>query len=162
MSELIIQIYSKHILWFEHMLPYFQHWSNQAHPAQFQRLYAYRHRVWTKVLPSQHGAFVGVQSSSGALKHLALKCKSEMFNCVLPINSHTQHGSSVHYWCQRPWEHINRFLAVSRFRGTYQRFWAFVETYPLIKMMIRIMIEINLLKRRNMIPILNSQHITGN
>ena len=30
------------------MLPYFQHWSNQAHPAQFQRLYAYRHRVWTK------------------------------------------------------------------------------------------------------------------
>ena len=36
------------------MLPYFQHWSNQAHPAQFQRLYAYRHRVWTKVLPSQH------------------------------------------------------------------------------------------------------------
>ena len=35
------------------MLPYFQHWSNQAHPAQFQRLYAYRHRVWTKVLPSQ-------------------------------------------------------------------------------------------------------------
>lgn len=72
------------------MLPYFQHWSNQAHPAQFQRLYAYRHRVWTKVLPSQHGAFVGVQSSSGALKHLALKCKSEMFNCVLPINSHTR------------------------------------------------------------------------
>lgn len=90
MSELIIQIYSKHILWFEHMLPYFQHWSNQAHPAQFQRLYAYRHRVWTKVLPSQHGAFVGVQSSSGALKHLALKYKSEMFNCILPINSHTQ------------------------------------------------------------------------
>ena len=38
----------------------------------------------------QHGAFVGVQSSSGALKHLALKCKSEMFNCVLPINSHTR------------------------------------------------------------------------
>ena len=77
------------------MLPYFQHWSNQAHPAQFQRLYAYRHRVWTKVLPSQHGAFVGVQSSSGALKHLALKYKSEMFNCILPINSHTQHGASV-------------------------------------------------------------------
>ena len=72
------------------MLPYFQHWSNQAHPAQFQRLYAYRHRVWTKVLPSQHGAFVGVQSSSGALKHLALKYKSEMFNCILPISSHTQ------------------------------------------------------------------------
>ena len=77
------------------MLPNFQHWSNQAHPAQFQRLYAYRHRVWTKVLPSQHGAFVGVQSSSGALKHLALKYKSEMFNCILPINSHTQHGASV-------------------------------------------------------------------
>ena len=72
------------------MLPYFQHWSNQAHPAQFQRLYAYRHRVWTKVILPQHDAFVGVQSSSGALKHLALKCKSEMFNCVLPINSHTQ------------------------------------------------------------------------
>ena len=36
------------------MLPYFQHWSNQAHTAQFQRLYAYRHRVWTKVLPSLH------------------------------------------------------------------------------------------------------------
>ena len=77
------------------MLPYFQHWSNQAHPAQFQRLYAYRHRVWTKVLPSQHGAFVGVQSSNGALMHLALKYKSEMFNCILPINSHTQHGASV-------------------------------------------------------------------
>ena len=90
MSELIIQIYSKHILWFEHMLPYFQHWSNQAHPAQFQRLYAYRHRVWTKVILPQHDAFAGVQSSSGALKHLALKCKSEMFNYVLPINSHTR------------------------------------------------------------------------
>ena len=73
------------------MLPYFQHWSNQAHPAQFQRLYAYRHRVWTKVILPQHDASVGVQSSSGALKHLALKCKSEMFNCVLPINSHTRH-----------------------------------------------------------------------
>ena len=35
------------------MLPYFQHLSNQAHPAQFQYLYAYRHQVWTKVLPSQ-------------------------------------------------------------------------------------------------------------
>ena len=42
------------------------------------------------VIPPQHDAFVGVQSSSGALKHLALKCKSEMFNCVLPINSHTR------------------------------------------------------------------------
>ena len=75
------------------MLPYFQHWSNQAHPAEFQRLYAYRHRVWTKVLPPQHDAFVGVQSSSGALKHLALKCKSEMFNCVLPTSLHIQHGA---------------------------------------------------------------------
>ena len=46
------------------------------------------------VIPPQHDAFVGVQSSSGALKHLALKCKSEMFNCVLPINSHTLHDAS--------------------------------------------------------------------
>ena len=45
------------------MLPYFQHWSNQAHPAQFQRLYAYRHLVWTKVILPQHNAFVGVQRS---------------------------------------------------------------------------------------------------
>lgn len=75
------------------MLPYFQHWSNQAHPAQFQRLYAYRHRVWTKVLPPRHDAFVGVQSSSGALKRLALKSKSETFSCVLPIDSHTRHGA---------------------------------------------------------------------
>ena len=75
------------------MLPYFQHWSNQAHPAQFQRLYAYRHRVWTKVILPQHDAIAGVQSSSGALKHLALKYKSEMFNCVLPINSHTRHDA---------------------------------------------------------------------
>ena len=45
--------------------------------------------VQVVILP-QHDAFVGVQSSSGALKHLALKCKSEMFNCVLPINSHTR------------------------------------------------------------------------
>ena len=75
------------------MLPNFQHWSNQAHPAQFQLLYAYRHRVWTKVILPQHDASVGVQSSSGALKHLALKCKSEMFNCVLPINSHTRHDA---------------------------------------------------------------------
>ena len=42
------------------------------------------------VIPPQHDAFVGVQSSSGALKHLALKYKSEMLNCVLPINSHTR------------------------------------------------------------------------
>ena len=77
------------------MLPYFQHWSNQAHPAQFQRLYAYRHRVWTKVIPPQRDAFVGVQSSSGALKHLALKCQSEMFNCVSLTNLHTRHGASV-------------------------------------------------------------------
>lgn len=47
------------------------------------------------VIPPQHDAFVGVQSSSGALKHLALKCKSEMFNCVLPINSHTRHDAFV-------------------------------------------------------------------
>ena len=47
------------------------------------------------VTPPQHDASVGVQSSSGALKHLALKCKSEMFNCVLPINSHTQHDASA-------------------------------------------------------------------
>ena len=40
--------------------------------------------------------FEGVQSSSGALKHLALKSKSETFSCVLPINSHTQRfGLSV-------------------------------------------------------------------
>ena len=45
--------------------------------------------VQAVILP-QHDAFVGVQSSSGALKHLALKCKSEMFNCVLPTNSHTR------------------------------------------------------------------------
>ena len=70
------------------MLPYFQHWSNQAHPAQFQRLYAYRHRVWTKVILPQHDASVGVQSSSGALKHLALKCKSEMFSYVSLTNLH--------------------------------------------------------------------------
>lgn len=72
------------------MLPYFQHWSNQAHPAQFQRLYAYRHRVWTKVILPQHDASVGVQSSCGALKRLALKSKSETFSCVLPTNSHTR------------------------------------------------------------------------
>lgn len=75
------------------MLPYFQHWSNQAHPAQFQRLYAYRHRVWTKVLPPQHDAFVGVQSSSGALKRLALKSKSETFSCVSLTSTHTRRGA---------------------------------------------------------------------
>ena len=48
------------------------------------------------VIPPQHDAFAGVQSSCGALKHFALKCKSEMFNCVLPINSHTRRfGLSV-------------------------------------------------------------------
>lgn len=47
------------------------------------------------VIPPQHDAFAGVQSSSGALKHLALKYKSEMFNCVLPINSHTRHDAFV-------------------------------------------------------------------
>lgn len=45
------------------------------------------------MIPPQRDASVGVQSSSGALKHLALKCQSEMFNCVLPINSHTQHDA---------------------------------------------------------------------
>lgn len=48
--------------------------------------------VQSVILP-QHDAIAGVQSSSGALKHLALKYKSEMFNCVLPINSHTRHGA---------------------------------------------------------------------
>lgn len=76
------------------MLPYFQHWSNQAHPAQFQRLYAYRHRVWTKVILPQHDASVGVQSSNGALKHLALKCKSVTFSCVSLTSSHTRHDAS--------------------------------------------------------------------
>ena len=47
------------------------------------------------VIPPQRDAFVGVQSSSGALKRLDLKSKSETFSCVLPINSHTQHGASV-------------------------------------------------------------------
>lgn len=47
------------------------------------------------MIPPQRDASVGVQSSSGALKHLALKCQSEMFNCVLPINSHTQHDESA-------------------------------------------------------------------
>ena len=83
------------------MLPYFQHWSNQAHPAQFQRLYAYRHRVWTKVILPQHDAFAGVQSSSGALKHLTLKYKSEMLNCVLPINSHTRHVLRAFFYTNR-------------------------------------------------------------
>ena len=47
------------------------------------------------VIPPQLDESVGVQSSSGALKHLALKCQSEMFNCVLPINSHTRRGASA-------------------------------------------------------------------
>ena len=47
------------------------------------------------VIPPQHDVFEGVQSSSGALKRLDLKSKSETFSCVLPINSHTQHGASV-------------------------------------------------------------------
>ena len=42
------------------------------------------------MIPPQRDAFVGVQSSSGALKYLALKYKSEMFNCVLPIDLHTR------------------------------------------------------------------------
>ena len=72
------------------------------------------------VIPPQHGAFVGVQSSSGALKRLALKSKSETFSCVLPINSHTRRDvfeeinppaglSSIHsptlgrVWYHAPW-----------------------------------------------------------
>ena len=47
-------------------------------------------QIGRAVILPQLGAFVGVQSSSGALKHLALKYKSEMLNCVLPINSHTR------------------------------------------------------------------------
>ena len=49
-----------------------------------------KYQLVQAVIPPQHDAFVGVQSSSGALKHLALKCKSEMFNCILPTNSHTR------------------------------------------------------------------------
>lgn len=45
------------------------------------------------VIPPQHDAFVGVQSSSGALKRLVLKSKSETFSCVLLINSHTRRGA---------------------------------------------------------------------
>lgn len=45
------------------------------------------------VIPPQHDAFVGVQSSSGALKRLVLKSKSETFSCVLLINSHTRHDA---------------------------------------------------------------------
>ena len=43
----------------------------------------------------QHDAFVGVQSSSGALKHLALKCKSEMFSCVLPTSLRIRRDASA-------------------------------------------------------------------
>lgn len=50
----------------------------------------YFSKLWQAVIRPQHVASVGVQSSCGALKHFALKCKSEMFNCVLPINSHTR------------------------------------------------------------------------
>ena len=52
-----------------------------------------RSQLVQAVIPPQRDASVGVQSSTGALKHLALKCQSEMFNCVLPINSHTRHGA---------------------------------------------------------------------
>ena len=45
------------------------------------------------VIPPQRGAFVGVQSSTGALKRLVLKSKSETFSCILPANSHTQHDA---------------------------------------------------------------------
>lgn len=47
------------------------------------------------VIPPQRDAYVGVQSSSGALKHLALKCQSEMFNCVSLTNSHTRRDAFV-------------------------------------------------------------------
>ena len=46
-------------------------------------------KLWQAEIPPQHGAFVGVQSSCGALKCLDLKSKSETFSCVLAINSHT-------------------------------------------------------------------------
>ena len=42
------------------------------------------------VRPPLHDAFVGVQSSSGALKHFAWKSKSETFSCVSLTNSHTR------------------------------------------------------------------------
>ena len=45
------------------------------------------------VIRPQRDASAGLKSSNGALNHLALKCKSEMFNCVLPINSHTRHDA---------------------------------------------------------------------
>ena len=54
-----------------------------------------RSQLVQAVIPPQLDASVGVQSSSGALKHLALKCQSEMFNCVLPINSRTQRDASA-------------------------------------------------------------------
>ena len=47
------------------------------------------------VIPPQRDAFVGVQSSSGALKHLALKYKSEMFNFVSPTSLHIQRDASA-------------------------------------------------------------------
>ena len=55
--------------------------------------YPFRYKVYT-LLPinshTQHDVFEGVQSSSGALKRLALKSKSETFSCVLLTNSHTR------------------------------------------------------------------------
>ena len=55
----------------------------------------YFSKLWQAVIPSQHGASVGVQSSCGALKRLAWKSKSEMFSYVSLINSHTQHDVFV-------------------------------------------------------------------
>lgn len=56
--------------------------------------------VQAVILP-QRDASVGVQSSSGSLKHLALKCKSEMFNFVLPINSHTPRVLRAFFYTNR-------------------------------------------------------------
>jgi len=36
---------------------------------------------------------------------------------------YTQRGPSCHYWCQRSWEQVNCFLALSRYLETYQRFY---------------------------------------
>lgn len=43
-------------------------------------------RLWTQKVR-------GVQSSSGALKHLALKCQSEMFNFILLTSLHIRRGA---------------------------------------------------------------------
>ena len=49
-----------------------------------------RSQLVQAVIPPQHDAFAGVQSSCGALKRLAMQSKSETFNCVLPAKLHTQ------------------------------------------------------------------------